>query len=176
MIYYSDQVEELIEGVYLGEELSTRTGCCGIYVNPANIKYLVGKIVIINRFDYDPSNIGELCGNGCKVISRVWIGDQRVSYQPYIIRVDEGISWNGLELETGPDGDVYELLRDNYTARTNDRGGDVRLFFPKIYDVEGVLDERGNLSGLGWALHQVGVNIGDQAYKDLDVLKTKKLL
>ena len=36
------------------------------------------------------------------------------------------------------------------------------------------VDEFGNVTGLGWALHQVGINLCPK-FKDMDILKTKKL-
>ena len=40
-----------------------------------------------------------------------------------------------------------------------------------------VMDSEGNLTSIGWAMQQVGLNIRtDTIFKDLDILKTKKTL
>ena len=53
-----------------------------------------------------------------------------------------------------------------------------KLYFPKIYEITSenrVMDDYGNLSCLGWVLHQVGMNLDKNTrFFDLDVIKTKK--
>ena len=40
-----------------------------------------------------------------------------------------------------------------------------------------LIDTKGNLTTLGWLLQQVGINVDQETkYKDLDLIKTKKLL
>ena len=55
----------------------------------------------------------------------------------------------------------------------------MRMFLPKIYGIPKnyLLDNSGNLTILGWAMHQVGINVGNQfIYQDLDLYKTGKIL
>lgn len=53
----------------------------------------------------------------------------------------------------------------------------VVLYFPKLLNLpESVLmDSLGNLTSLGWAEHQVGINLG-KSYLDMDLLKTNKVI
>lgn len=170
MIFFNNKVTDLVEAVYLGEGLTEKIGDpgCSIYVNPDNIKYLVGKVVIINVPNYDQGKIKILMDNGCKVISRIEYPG--VVCEPYILRVNPMIMWNGLVL-----GSIKEA--EEYCGVF--LSGQVKLCFPKVrfYQVSEVLDRAGNLTAYGWALQQVGINIkSDTRYSDMDLIKTCKVL
>ena len=81
--------------------------------------------------------------------------------------------WNG-EILTQFSG--TRSLIDSGNVRYDDETG--RLYFPKIYDPEiDIVDAYGNLTSLGWALQQVGINIKtDTAFTKLDLMKTGKIV
>lgn len=183
MIYF-DGLGSIIESIYLNDVVNIKEkkvnsdNLC--YVNPNSTKYLVGKTVIINTLEYPTLNIAELINNDCKIITRVLRPDfPLLNFQPYILRVNPNIMWNGQIVDDFKNLDKLYLDGrcfldwENYT-----------LTFPKIkdnscLDSTAVVDSLGNLSVLGWALQQVGVNIissKDTPFCDLDIYKTKKLI
>lgn len=177
MISISGGLPSIVESIYLGEELGSYDGCSDIIVNPLKTKYLTGKVVIINDVGYDSSEVETLRRNGCKVISRVSSveGD---TFQPYLIRICYDVMWNGDTLERLPSvikADDIVLGRSEVCRL---KLPDYKLFFPKIERVrkEELMDHLGNLSWLGWVLHQVGINLKEGTdFKDLDVIKTGKI-
>ena len=46
---YLDGLDSIIECVYLDESINDKNNLCDIFVNPENIKYLTGKVIIINK-------------------------------------------------------------------------------------------------------------------------------
>lgn len=170
MIYFDNNIAELIEAVYLSDGITDKMPECNIYVNPDNVKYLVGKVIIINVPDYSLEKINQMKLNGCKIITRYWYSDE-FNYEPYILRINSGINWNGMIIETLSGYEDCNVVLDD--------SGKVNLYFPKIkkYELTDVLDVKGNLSSLGWALQQVGLNIIESTYfSDLDLIKTNKIL
>lgn len=169
MIYFDSDISEVVEATYLSESITTKIADSNIFVNPKNIKYLVGKIVIINEPGYSESDMALMKGNSCKVILRYWYpGDYE--YEPYILRYNPRINWSGSTVNN-----VDEI--NNSCNIIADRS--VKLMFPKVknYDIKKILDEKGNLSSMGWALQQVGVNVvRNKIFTNLDLLKTKKVL
>lgn len=173
---YLEGLESVIECVYLNDELDNRVSSCNVFVNPMNIKYLTGKTVVINVSDYPRELIDELVKNGCKVISRVYIDHPGVEVKPYILRINPNIIWNGRVLEDF----------DNFTdllSSTNDCEfsiDDYILYFPKISSISSgdsrAMDSYGNLTVIGWALQQVGVNLVSGVFTDLDIVKTGKIM
>ena len=168
MVHFNG-LESVIESIYLEDRLGNRLGDCDVFVNPENTKYLVGKLVIINSLTYPTKSITELLDNGCKVVSRVKQSIEGPIFQPYIIRIALGIMFNGRVIK-GKIG-LDEILQD-YTSFPGST-----LYFPKLdplcYDV---LDFSGNLTGIGWALHQVGVRIREGLdFQDLDIVKLGKV-
>ena len=170
---YLDSLESIIESVYLEDSLSGKVGECNVFVNPGSIKYLTSKTVVITVNDYGADKISSLLDNGCKVISRVYCDNDKVEIQPYIMRINNDIMWNG-EILTQFSG--TRSLIDSGNVRYDDETG--RLYFPKIYDPEiDIVDAYGNLTSLGWALQQVGINIKtDTAFTNLDLIKTGKIV
>ena len=160
----------IIESTYLEDQLGNRLGDCNVFVNPDNTKYLVGKSVIINSTTYPITSIQELLENGNRVVSRVRVDIGGVFLQPYISRVCTGIMYNG-RVVSGIIGED-EILQEYCSFP------DSVLFFPKLDpSLYPVLDAFGNLTGLGWALHQVGVFIRDGlSFPDLDIIKLRKVI
>lgn len=165
MVYFSD-LNSVIESIYLSENICDKIGSCNIFVNPDNITYLVRKVVIINKLDYPDKNIDSLLKNNCEIISRIKLNRDDVKFHPYIIYPNFSIIWNG---------DTVDLMSDVITNCNFDIEN-MKLYFPKIKVDTMRVDEEGNLTALGWALQQVGINIKkDTPFVDLDVIKTKKL-
>lgn len=174
MIYFSSSLDSIIESIYLDEGVSDKLGKCNIIVNPKNLNYIFGKIVIINDPNYPISDAVTLANNGCKVISRLNFEIPGIKYQPYILNINMNIMWNGEYYE--PSENTIKTIYDNNLFKYNE---DRKiLYMPKIFPWPiDVKDEGGSLSGLGWALQQVGENIIEDTYfRDLDVIKTKKIV
>ena len=176
MIYFSG-LDSVIESIYLGEDLGNKVGECDIFVNPERVSYIADRVVIISSPSYPESSIETLLINGNKVISRVRVNKnseitdettRSVLFQPYIMRVSGNIIFSGLVV---PYSD--SLLRD-YCTYDPDL---CSLYFPKLSGkMPDLMDDLGNLSYLGWALHQVGQNTGESCFKDLDIVKLKKIM
>ena len=176
-------IESYLEAIYLEERLTERTALADIEVNPqGSVNYIMGKTVIINCNDYSKDRVKILVG-GCnnKVYSRV-VGYEGVKHYPYIMRPNFDIMWNGEVLYCPPDisenkdkilGWIEEGRYDKNRVATDYP----QIQFPKIYGISPSLlyDKDGNLTILGWALHQVGVNLVPM-FKDMDLLKTKKII
>ena len=179
----NEGIESWIEAVYLGEPVTDRTGKSDIQVNPKVPKYVVGKTIIINRPDYSSLDLDILKENRNNIISRVRLPIMTgINFQPYIMRVDFKIIWNGdvincpTDLSDNEDA-LGEWLMESIGMTSTDRPAEIS--FPKILGCKKNIlqDLSGNLTALGWALHQVGVNIKeDTKFIDLDLLKTKKIL
>lgn len=170
---YLEGLNSIIESIYLGEELSNKVGNCDIFVNPENVKYLIGKIVIINISEYPGELIKQLIENRCKVISRVFIDNPEIEIRPYILRICPQVIWNGRVIKEPMTLD--NILECGYCEFDTD---EFKLYFPKFYSCTNIApeDDYGNLSSLGWVLHQSGINIKkDTPLLDLDVIKTRKI-
>lgn len=175
MIYFTG-LDSFIEAVYLESEgLETRVGHSNIHVNPDNTTYLTGKTIIINILDYPKEKIQELLKNRCIVISRVSCDIPEVLVQPYILRPNFYIMWNGKQL--GWEGSSFQEFQE-YIVGEDHCSLDfenISIYLPKIKGCGGVMDSLGNMTCLGWALQQIGVNIKiDTPFVDLDIIKTKK--
>lgn len=182
MIKLTD-IESYLEAIYLEERLTERTALADIEVNPqGSVNYIMGKTVIINCNDYSKDRV-EILVKGCnnKVYSRV-IGYEGVKHYPYIMRPNFDIMWNGEVLYCPPDisenkdkilGWIEEGRYDKNRVATDYP----QIQFPKVYGISPSIlyDKDGNLTILGWALHQVGVNLVP-VFKDMDLLKTKKII
>lgn len=183
MIYFSG-LDSIIESLYLEENLGDKIGSCKIFINPVNISYLTGKVIIINRLRYPQSSVAELINNGNKVISRVFTDNNKVDFEPYILRPMFNLVWGGDEVLIGEeetrDNILTEKLLDRILESCSFISDRQKLFFPKLVG-NGVtniaVDEKGNLTAIGYSLQQVGVNIikADTPFLDMDILKTKKL-
>ena len=175
MIFF-EGLDSIIESAYIHDSLGNRAGESDIYVNPANTKYLTGKTVIISSSVYPVSRVEELVQNSCEVISRVSTNVPGVIFQPYILRFELLVGWNGREIEWNEELTPSILLRDYCTYDTRTWS----LYFPKLladsYDIPPFKDKDGNLESVGWVSQQVGINVKtDTVFLDLDMLKTKKV-
>lgn len=179
---YNNGLEAVIEATYLGEGVVGKTGKSNIEVNPrGSIGYIVGKLVILTNPFCQDEVIDELLRNGNKVISRVAGYGSKVPLHPYILRPNFSVMWNGETYECPREvsGELKAFLgwfggTDSFPI--NQESG-VELFLPKITGMQSPLiyDREGNLTALGWAMHQVGINYG-KTFKDMDILKTKKVI
>ena len=167
MVHFSG-LESVIESIYLEDRLGNKSGDCGVFVNPENTKYLVGKICIINSTQYPEEYVKELVDNGNKVVSRILLPHTDIIFQPYIIRVSPGIMYNGKNVQEKLE---LEDVLQNYCLF------DSILYFPKLDpSLYPVIDKEGNLTALGWALHQVGVLVRPGlSFPNLDIIKLKKI-
>lgn len=186
MIYCGDTIalNSIIEAVYLSEDVSVKVAESNIYVNPENPTYIINKVVIINFANYPLDKIKILLRNRCKVISRInldySVSNNEVEFQPYILRPCFDVMWNGKSYCINNISELEDIMSDNNNCWDVDFP-DYRIFFPKLIvnddSIKSYLcDKYGNLTGIGWLLQQVGVNISkDTMFNDLDIIKTKKL-
>lgn len=173
---YLEGLESIVECIYLNDELDNKISSCDVFVNPESIKYLTGKTIIINIENYPREKIESLLKNECRVVSRIYTDQEGVEVRPYILRLNSSIKWNGRVIKDF----------DNFTdllSETNDCEfsiDDYILYFPKIESVKSgdkrAMDSYGNLTVLGWALQQVGINLVSGAFTDLDIVKTEKIM
>lgn len=174
---YLEGLESIIECIYLNEELDNKISTCEVFVNPSDVKYVVGKTVIINVLGYPKNMVDALLKNNCRIISRVYdIENEKIEVRPYILRLNTNIQWNGRLVEDYGDN-LTDLLERNECDFSID---DYMLYFPKIKSLDKgnskTMDLYGNLTAVGWALQQVGVNLSSNStFTDLDIVKTKKL-
>lgn len=173
MIYFNGLCS-IIESTYLREQVGDGIKDSTIFVNPENITYLAGKTVIITDPSYPFSALSTLLKHRNIVISRVALEEgtgEGIIYNPYIIRPEWGMMWNGEVIDKQVN--TFEEILDHITYSSET----LTCYFPKLLKTSIPLtDGRGNLTGIGWALHQVGLEISPlSAFQDLDVVKTKKM-
>lgn len=174
-------LDSFIEATYLGVPVASKGIERHVYVNPQNFRYLFGKVVIINDPTYSQENINWMVHNGIKVISRL-SSFSLCEVEPYLMRIEFKVMWNGdiLKYSKGQKySDLFDLMKTSGEIEAADTGKPMKVFLPKIIDIpnEMLFDEGKNLTCLGWAMHQVGINVrSDILYQDLDVLKTKKVI
>ena len=165
----------IVEAIYPEEEFDPSVSS-NIHVNPNNPTYLIDKTIILSSPSYPTEKIKILQRNRCKIISRVVIpGVDDIEISPYILRPCFEVLWNGQEISI----DSWERFIDQEDDYWLFKLPDYKLYFPKIIGgevLEETKDEGGNLTWLGWLLHQVGQNIKeDSVFLNLDLLKTKKM-
>lgn len=176
---FNDGVESYIESIYLEEPVNSKMGACNIFVNPMEVSYIINKTIIINRLDYPLENIYKMLERRNHIISRVQLSDKslvgRVHFEPYIMRVNYSLCWNG-DVLSFPGVDIVKWLEEGQLDMMPDTDK-VSMFFPKLEGLSKcvVMDSLGNLTSIGWALHQVGINLG-KTYLDMDLLKTNKVI
>lgn len=171
---FLDSLEAIIESIYLEDSLSAKIGECNVFVNPDNIKYLTSKTIIISIPSYDQEKIKILKDNGCKVISRVYYDTPEIEICPYILRINNGLMWNGKVIK-----DEYQDSRWLIDSGSIEYDNDNEiLYFPQIYSDKVIpTDNWENLTAIGWALQQAGVNIKTNTpFVNLDILKTGKVV
>lgn len=176
MVYLSG-LDSIIESIYLDDLLSTQIGKSQIFINPDQIKYITNKTIIITKNGYSVDYVNRLVDNGNKVISRVFFPSDKIEIQPYIIRINDKVQFNGRYVNEDDINKIDDVLIKGYGEYEETEH---RLYFPKIniMDTESKLymDEFKNLTGYGWALQQVGINLKDCPFVNLDVIKLKKIV
>lgn len=169
---FGTDLGSLVESVYLGIPYTDNQKEYNVIVNPERVTYLIGKTVIINRFDYPRKNLETLKTNRNNVISRVWLGDSwmtGISFDPYLPRLNMNISWNGEVLETLGEENI-ETKNPIYYSMDSDV-----LFFPKVKNYRDKPGEKGELNFIGYLLYQTGLNLyPDTKFINLDVIKCRK--
>lgn len=181
MIYLDDREDNtlysIIEGIYLSERFDTRFKNSNILVCPDHTKYVVGKTIIINQPNYSIEKCKELHKNNCTIISRVKLDLDFIKYHPYLIYPEPNIMWNGMYVSV--EGlDIIGITKKLEDSIIFDASLS-KLYFPKLLDVSESLlySSSGDLTALGWLMHQVGINVvKDSKFQDLDLLKTRKML
>lgn len=176
---FADSLEALLESIYLEDRITTMRSGNPIYVNPGEKNdYIVGKTIVLTK-EYGKDIIGNLRSNMNTIISRVFYPG--TIYSPYITRVNFKIQWNGLTVDYPSSvSDPFKWMKEEEltTVRVTDDIVDY-IGFPKIIGIgENLLyDSEKNITLLGWALHQVGINVDKKSkYQDLDIIKTRKIV
>ena len=169
---FGSDLGSLVESIYLGIPYTDNQRDYKIIVNPCKITYLIGKTVIINRFDYPRENISTLVMNRNKIISRVWLGNKYMKdilFDPYLPRLNMGIAWNGEILETLGEENI-DMKNPIYYSLDSDV-----LFFPKVKNYRDKPGEKGEYNFIGYLLYQTGLNIYKESeFKNLDIVKCRK--
>ena len=186
-------LNSVIESVYLGVETCEDLKDSSILVAPQYRKDEDGtkglfaslKGIIIQNLNCCNLVLNWLIDekNTNNVVSRVSGYSDKypmIRFCPYILKPNFNIVWNGISLSEEEflyAAEEYKSIDDklfiNYCEYNN------ILSLPKIINPskELVMDGEGNLTSIGWAMQQIGVNIKtDTVFKDLDILKTKKTL
>lgn len=183
-------LDSIIEGIYLGLEFSPNLPVDGYCVIPNKKEkpgmYHNNKKVIITRSNCCSKEVLDFItdpDNSNIVFSRITGFSEmypRIKFLPYILVPNFNIVWNGLEVTE------LEFLEEVEDYKCIYNWGNIRFYedknilsLPKIINPskELVMDSEGNLTSIGWAMQQVGLNIRtDTIFKDLDILKTKKTL
>lgn len=153
-----DGIASILESIYLSEDLTTKLQNITIEVNPESLKFLSGRLVIINSRDYVLSTDR---GYGNTIISRVSSDDPGVIYVPYIPRILPKVRWSGMTVSSKEEAIESFYYDSGY------------LYFPKIH---GYFSESAdNLDYLGYLQYQVGYNFyEDSPFRDLDILKCRE--
>ena len=169
---FGSDLGSLVESVYLEIPYTDNQRNFNIVVNPLRITYLIGKVVIINKFSYPKENLKILLENRNKIISRVWLGDkymEGIIFDPYLPRVNLGIAWNGETLDTLGEENI-EMNNPIYYSIDSDT-----LFFPKVKHYRDRQGEKGEYNFIGYLLYQTGLNLyKNSEFKYLDIIKCKK--
>lgn len=168
-LIFGTDLGSLVESVYLGIPYTDNQRGYGIIVNPYRVTYIVGKTVIINRFDYPQDLITELSRNNNTIISRVWKESEGVIFDPYLPRINMKIQWNGEVLETLGEENI-EMNTQIYYSMDSDT-----LFFPKVRYYRDLPGPKGEMNFIGYLLYQTGRNLYKESeFKNLDLIKCKK--
>ena len=164
---FGTDLGSLVESVYLGIPYTDNQRRYDVIVNPERVTYIVGKTIIINRFDYPQELIWELKKNNNTIISRVWKED--VIFDPYLPRLNLHIQWNGEVLETLGEENI-EVNNPIYYSMDSDT-----LFFPKVKYYRDSPGPKGELNFIGYLLYQTGRNLYKESkFRDLDIVKCRK--
>lgn len=172
---FKDSLGAIIEAIYLGEHISTIVGKCNIRVNPTfnryELEYTSGKTIILNMPGVEERTINILKDRNT-IISRIEGYNSSIPVRPYIMRVNNKIRWNGETIDCPHGLDWFRDVQEFSTSENQP----LELYFPKFNNPDNIRDSNNNLTALGWALHQVGQNLIDSPFFDLDLIKTDKLV
>lgn len=186
MIYLKDTsndlsgyISRLIELVYLQDRFSDSIAKSNILINPDKADYIYGKLIIFNlqeRINHDL--VSTLLSHGCKIISRIPVnGEPDINYQPYILRVDKNVMWNGEILDrTEYDNDTHEnilgILGKTEKYKLDLVHGQNIFYSPKILINKN--EDHNYIDVLDWLLIQTG--LGEKEYSDFDLVKSGKFI
>lgn len=179
---FSGSLASVLEAIYLKEPVTSSFKKAQIAVNPKNLDYFIGKVIIFNRQPNDLEVVRLAVRHFKTVIARVKFMDeslnQAVTFQPYITRIDSDLTWDGQTIRYDGEEDIDSLFCDIPENGMEVGDGLPEISIPKVLGLpqSALYDPIGNLTCLGWALHQVGVNLDPKArYRDLDLIKTWKV-
>ena len=150
-----DGIPSILESLYLSVDLTAKLQGITIEVNPENLKFLSGKLVIINSREYV---LGPERGYGNTFISRISEAPG-VKYVPYIPRVIPKILWSGMTVNSPKEALESYVFDSGF------------LYFPRI---SGYTETSDNLDFLGYLQYQIGYNYYDSPFRDLDLLKCRE--
>lgn len=186
MIYLKDTsndlsgyISRLIELVYLQDRFSDSIAKSNILINPDKADYIYGKLIIFNlqeRINHDL--VSTLLSHGCKIISRIPVnGEPDINYQPYILRVDKNVMWNGEILDrTEYDNDTHEnilgILGKTEKYKLDLVHGQNIFYSSKILINKN--EDHNYIDVLDWLLIQTG--LGEKEYSDFDLVKSGKFI
>ncbi len=186
MIYLKDTsndlsgyISRLIELVYLQDRFSDSIAKSNILINPDKADYIYGKLIIFNlqeRINHDL--VSTLLSHGCKIISRIPVnGEPDINYQPYILRVDRNVMWNGEILDrTEYDNDTHENIL-GILGKTEKYKLDLvhgRNIFYSSKILINKNEDHNYIDVLDWLLIQTG--LGEKEYSDFDLVKSGKFI
>ena len=153
-VIFGVTLESITEALYLGLIRTEIPRDYGVLVNPETTTYIIRKTVIINNFDYPVEKIRALQKNECKIVSRIYYGED-IDFSPYLVRYNPKIIWNG-ESGFSWSFDSGVLHMSKPTPDMIRRG------------------KKGETDYLGFLGHQVGLRVYPGPYQDLDLVKIKK--
>lgn len=160
-------LDSIIESLYLREKLTCSPKASNILVNPVS-SYVVGKTVVINIKGYPSNYIDELIYNKNTIISRFYIGDNRVIFDPYELRMNENIIPLGKKVNLVNE-EMYDKVDHIFDIE------DMKLYYPKPIKCVNY-HVNGNLTVLGYLIYQLGYPVDEvlhTEFKYLDVIKLK---
>jgi hypothetical protein len=159
-------LDSVIESIYLEEKLTDLNRSTNILINPIDVTYVSGRIVIINHKSYPVHKLMKLIENKNEVYSRVNFNIEGINFKPYILRINDSII---------PSGEIIDISSEDLYDKVDHKFKNGILYYPTpkyYYDYH--LD--GNLTVLGYLLYQIGINLeilDDSIQKDLNIIKLK---
>jgi hypothetical protein len=160
-------LDSIIESLYLRDGLTCTFKNCTIVVNPTS-SYVANKVVIINLMNYPSNKIDELLANNNTIISRFDTGDERITIDPYELRINESIIPLGKRVDLLNE-DTYDKVEHIFDDKDN------KLYYPKPVKCINY-HHKGNLTALGYLIYQLGYQIDEvitPRFKYLDIIKLK---
>ena len=153
MIKNDGSAASILEALYLEEELTSKVHGVTIEVNPAGLKWLSGKTIIINDRNY---TVTSERGYGNTLITRVRSNWPGTRYVPYLARPIPAVRWSGQEFESR--SQVIDEIRFDGSW----------LYVPKHL---GYTCDEPDLDWYGYLQFQIGYNHYPGPIRDLGILK-----